>query len=152
NRRTVVRPIRVASSAWERRWACNTASFMVFWPRHEDLLVSLGCAMLIVPGRVALSAARQLRALAKGRAAGPGLYGLTARGIHLVTTHQPLSAVEAAQLGEMLAYGPIDDAPSVHPESSVETVRFFVTPRVGTTSPWSSKATDIAHVCGLASI
>jgi phosphoribosylformylglycinamidine synthase len=27
--------------------------------------------------------------------------------------------------------------------------RLLVTPRVGTVSPWSSKATDIAHVCGL---
>ncbi|MCI0749487.1 MAG: phosphoribosylformylglycinamidine synthase, partial [Nevskiales bacterium] len=28
----------------------------------------------------------------------------------------------------------------------------FVVPRVGTLSPWSSKATDIAHVCGLSQI
>ena len=27
--------------------------------------------------------------------------------------------------------------------------RLLVTPRLGTVSPWSSKATDIAHVCGL---
>ncbi len=27
--------------------------------------------------------------------------------------------------------------------------RILVTPRVGTESPWSSKATDIVHVCGL---
>src|SRR5690349_23828471 len=29
---------------------------------------------------------------------------------------------------------------------------FFVAPRLGTTSPWSSKATDIAQVCGLLAI
>ena len=28
----------------------------------------------------------------------------------------------------------------------------MVTPRIGTVSPWSSKATDIAHVCGLTAI
>ncbi|HEX2688850.1 MAG TPA: phosphoribosylformylglycinamidine synthase, partial [Kofleriaceae bacterium] len=35
---------------------------------------------------------------------------------------------------------------------SGETVTFLVAPRLGTTSPWSSKATDIAHVCGLTAI
>ena len=29
---------------------------------------------------------------------------------------------------------------------------FYVTPRKGTISPWSSKATDIFHNCGLASV
>jgi phosphoribosylformylglycinamidine synthase len=108
--------------------------------------------MLIVPGRAALSAAKQLRALAKARAACPGVRGLTAHWMHLVTVERPLSAAEAAQLDEMLAYGPIDDAPSASPAGSVEVMRFFITPRIGTTSPWSSKATDIAHVCGLAAI
>jgi phosphoribosylformylglycinamidine synthase len=27
-----------------------------------------------------------------------------------------------------------------------------VAPRPGTISPWSSKATDIAHICGLAAV
>ncbi len=35
---------------------------------------------------------------------------------------------------------------------TVETDSFFITPRIGTTSPWSSKATEIAHVCGLTAI
>ena len=108
--------------------------------------------MLIVPGRAALSAARQLRALGKGQAACPGLRGLTARWIHLVTTERPLTAAEAAQLDELLTCGPRDDGPPVTPAGSVEMLTFYVTPRIGTTSPWSSKATDIAHVCGLASI
>ncbi|HEU4728114.1 MAG TPA: phosphoribosylformylglycinamidine synthase [Kofleriaceae bacterium] len=108
--------------------------------------------MLIVPGRPALSAARLVRALARARAACPGLSGLAARWIHLVMTERPLSAVEARQLDEMLAYGPLDEAPAVTPAGSVETSVFYVTPRLGTTSPWSSKATDIAHVCGLGSI
>ena len=30
--------------------------------------------------------------------------------------------------------------------------RLLVTPRLGTVSPWSSKATDIAHVCGLEAV
>jgi len=108
--------------------------------------------MLILPGRTALGAANQLRALAKARAACPGVRGLTARWTHLVTTSRPLTEAEAAQLDDMLAYGPVDDNPPAIPAGSVETVAFFVAPRIGTTSPWSSKATDIAHVCGLAAI
>jgi phosphoribosylformylglycinamidine synthase len=109
--------------------------------------------VLIVPGRAALSAARQARALAKGRAVCPGLSGLTAHWVHVVWTSRPLAAAEARQLDEMLAYGPIGHAsPSVIPAGSVETMTFFVAPRIGTTSPWSSKATDIAHVCGLPAV
>ncbi|HEX8110722.1 MAG TPA: phosphoribosylformylglycinamidine synthase, partial [Kofleriaceae bacterium] len=108
--------------------------------------------MLIVPGRAALSAARQARALAKGRAVCPGLRGLTARWLHLVVTTRPLTAAEATQLDAMLAYGPRGEETPVSPAGSVETLAFYVAPRIGTTSPWSSKATDIAHVCGLAAI
>ena len=113
---------------------------------------SLGPGLAILPGRSALSVAKQLRVLATARAACPGLRGLTARWIHLVTTARPLTPAEARQLDEMLTYGPLDDGPLVSAAGSVETVTFFVTPRLGTTSPWSSKATDIAHVCGLDAI
>ena len=111
-----------------------------------------GDDVVILPGRAALSAAKQQRALAKARAVCPGARGLTARWTHLVTTNVALTAAEAAQLDDMLAYGPADDSPTAIPAGSVETVAFFVAPRLGTTSPWSSKATDIAHVCGLAAI
>jgi phosphoribosylformylglycinamidine synthase len=108
--------------------------------------------VLIVPGRAALSAARLARAVAKGRAVCPGLRGLTPRWLHLVVAARPLTAAEATQLDAMLAYGPLDEGPPVSPAGSVETLIFYVAPRIGTTSPWSSKATDIAHVCGLAAI
>ena len=108
--------------------------------------------MLILHGRSALSAAKQQRVLAKVRAACPGASGLLARWTHLVTTRRALTAEETAQLEAMLAYGPVGDGPPVAPAGSVETVAFFVAPRLGTTSPWSSKATDIAHVCGLGAI
>ncbi len=108
--------------------------------------------MLILRGRSALSQARLARALAAGRAACPGLRGLEGRWIHLVVASRTLTADEAAQLDRMLAYGPADDGLSVHPAGSIETMTFHVAPRIGTTSPWSSKATDIAHVCGLTAI
>jgi phosphoribosylformylglycinamidine synthase len=113
--------------------------------------------MLIVPGRAALSLARRARALARGKAACAGLASLDTRWVHLVVTARPLLAAEAEQLARMLAYGP--DVPPMLPpdragagsEAAAE-VTLWVAPRIGTISPWSSKATDIAHVCGLPAV
>ena len=42
--------------------------------------------------------------------------------------------------------------PSSTPPSSLLPSPFYVTPRKGTISPWSSKATDIFNNCGIASV
>ncbi|MBK8477195.1 MAG: phosphoribosylformylglycinamidine synthase [Opitutaceae bacterium] len=57
-----------------------------------------------------------------------------------------LSATERSVLEKLLTYGPHRDAhePKGH--------LYVVAPRPGTISPWSSKATDIAHICGLAQV
>ena len=49
-------------------------------------------------------------------------------------------------LEKLLTYGPRAAAPEHRGQ------RVLVTPRVGTESPWSSKATDILHVCGLEAV
>jgi phosphoribosylformylglycinamidine synthase len=107
--------------------------------------------VLIVPGRAALSEARRARALARAKAACEGLVALDSRWVHLVVTERPLLAAEAAQLQQMLTYGP-DVPPMAEPAAAAgsEQATLWVAPRLGTVSPWSSKATDIAHVCGLA--
>ena len=48
----------------------------------------------------------------------------------------------------MLTYG--EPVPETQYEGVTE--EFFVIPRLGTISPWASKATDIAHNCGMAHI
>ena len=48
---------------------------------------------------------------------------------------------------ELLAHG--EDGEDVHPIGNQVARYFFVSPRMGTISPWSSKATSIAQVCGL---
>jgi len=107
--------------------------------------------MLIVAGRAALSAARRARVLAKIQVVSPKVTGLETRWIHVVAVARPLTAPERAQLEQMLTYGPAD--PTGSSTSSVTPApSFWITPRLGTTSPWSSKATDIAHVCGLSAI
>jgi len=59
---------------------------------------------------------------------------------------RPLEPAEHATLTRVLEYGPHDSG------SDDEGALLLVTPRPGTLSPWASKATDIAHNCGLASV
>jgi phosphoribosylformylglycinamidine synthase len=68
---------------------------------------------------------------------------LSSRWLHFVDDSRPLIESELRVLGKLLTYGSRTETP-VHGGQ-----RILVTPRVGTESPWSSKATDIVHVCGL---
>ncbi|HSD88342.1 MAG TPA: phosphoribosylformylglycinamidine synthase, partial [Kofleriaceae bacterium] len=107
----------------------------------------------IWPGRAALSEARKASALAKVRAVSPEITSIEARWVHIVESARELTQAEVEQLGQMLSYGPAE--PTQRPSRRLETVEtfsFVITPRLGTTSPWSSKATDIAHVCGLTAV
>ncbi len=120
--------------------------------------------MLIVRGRPALSAARRARSFAKAKAACGGLAMLDTCFVHLVVTDRELTPVERAQLDQMLTYGPAMVAGGVEPmapsgsmtsapiTAAAERKVLWVAPRLGTTSPWSSKATDIAQVCGLSAV
>ncbi len=110
--------------------------------------------LTILPGRAALSAAKQAAALATARTACPHASAIFARWVHIIASTRDLTPAELEQLGAMLSYGPtaIIAQPGPVSTQTSETDSFFITPRIGTTSPWSSKATDIAHVCGLSSI
>ncbi|MFM7343361.1 MAG: phosphoribosylformylglycinamidine synthase, partial [Betaproteobacteria bacterium] len=59
---------------------------------------------------------------------------------------QPISAAQSSQLARLLSYG--EPCGPLPPDKAVAAF-FIVTPRMGTVSPWASKATDIAHNCGL---
>ncbi len=70
---------------------------------------------------------------------------LDTRFVHFVSLAEPLAADETRVLERLLTYG---KAPSGEPQGVLR----LVLPRFGTVSPWSSKATDIAHNCGLAKV
>ena len=72
--------------------------------------------------------------------------GLAAEFWHFVQTTRALSVSERDTLKRILAYGPHS------PDQADPGELYLVIPRPGTISPWASKATDIAHNCGLASI
>ena len=72
--------------------------------------------------------------------------GLGARFIHFIDSKNDLGEEQDRILDSILEYGPN------WPFGADEGFKIFTLPRFGTTSPWSSKATDIAKVCGLSSI
>ncbi len=80
-----------------------------------------------------------LQAQEQGLAA--GIADVHARVIYLVATAHAPDAALHARLEQLLRDGPVYDGP-------VDGPSVLVLPRLGTISPWASKATDIAHHCG----
>ena len=61
---------------------------------------------------------------------------------YFVSSPAPLDAAQTEKLQALLSAVRVDTP-------AVGQSLFLITPRIGTISPWSSKATDIAHNCGL---
>ncbi|HCW2780512.1 TPA: phosphoribosylformylglycinamidine synthase, partial [Escherichia coli] len=99
--------------------------------------------MEILRGSPALSAFRINKLLARFQAARLPVHNIYAEYVHFADLNAPLNDDEHAQLERLLKYGPA--LASHAPQGKL----LLVTPRPGTISPWSSKATDIAHNCGL---
>jgi phosphoribosylformylglycinamidine synthase len=100
--------------------------------------------LLSLRGRNALSPFRIAKLLSN--LAGTRISGIAADFWHFVQTERALSESERATLERILTYGR-------HGNEHADTGELLlVIPRPGTISPWASKATDIAHNCGLAAI
>ncbi|MCB1875813.1 MAG: phosphoribosylformylglycinamidine synthase [Chromatiales bacterium] len=102
--------------------------------------------MLQLRGRPALSPFRRSRLLQELRALVPSVREVHAEFMHFADVDGELSESGRGVLDRLLTYGP--DAAQ---ESETGTL-VLVTPRPGTVSPWSTKATDIAHNCGLQAV
>ena len=97
-------------------------------------------------GGVALSQFRLEKLIAAAQAAGLPECNLTAEFWHLVESETPLDAEASQVLERLLTYG---EAPAAQePVGEL----FLVAPRLGTLSPWASKASDIARHCGLPAV
>lgn len=90
----------------------------------------------------ALSDFRTERLLKKIQKICPEVVTLNSRYIHFVNVDGALSSEEFHTLESILDYG--EEA-----IVTASTERFMAIPRLGTISPWASKATDIVHNCGL---
>ncbi|KAF1368558.1 phosphoribosylformylglycinamidine synthase [Yokenella regensburgei] len=102
--------------------------------------------MEILRGSPALSAFRINKLLTRFQAANLPVSNIYAEYVHFAELSAPLSGDEFSRLERLLQYGP--KLSSHTPSGKL----LLVTPRPGTISPWSSKATDIAHNCGLEQI
>ena len=95
-------------------------------------------------GPGALPAFRGARLLARVQAVEPAASAISARHVHFVHCRGALDAEARGRLEGLLAYGE-----GAIVSSGTPAAQWLVVPRLGTISPWASKATDIAHNCGL---
>ena len=96
--------------------------------------------ILCLKGDNSLSAFRLQRLQARLTAAVSDIESVAADYWHVVAQKRALSADERAKLAQLL---------EEQPASEDKGQLFLVAPRIGTISPWSSKATDIAFNCDL---
>jgi phosphoribosylformylglycinamidine synthase len=97
-----------------------------------------------LPGGTALSGFRLEKLNAALGAAAPGLQVVSTQHWHFVETDAAPGDADRAVLERLLRYGP-EPPPAADGNECLR----LVVPRLGTLSPWSSKATDIARQCGL---
>ncbi|MEX3555833.1 MAG: phosphoribosylformylglycinamidine synthase, partial [Burkholderia gladioli] len=100
------------------------------------------------PGAAALSDFSQTRLLDTLKQIDGDIVAIRGQYLHFVNASEPLSADESARIDALMHYG----APFEPAAEKGATDTFIVLPRLGTVSPWASKATDIALHCGLASV
>ncbi|MCX7962077.1 MAG: phosphoribosylformylglycinamidine synthase, partial [Burkholderiales bacterium] len=100
--------------------------------------------VLQLRGARALSEFRIARLLARLARAHPDVRALDAEYWHFVELEAEPQPAERALLDRLLEYG--------EPAGEAAGELFLVVPRLGTVSPWSSKATDIARNCGLSRV
>ncbi|MFT4194582.1 MAG: phosphoribosylformylglycinamidine synthase, partial [Ottowia sp.] len=94
-------------------------------------------------GGNALSDFRIRQLLPRLQAIDPAVASIAARFVHVAGFDAPPGAATLERLAALLTYG----EPYAGPE---EGAPIIVAPRLGTVSPWASKATDIARNCGIA--
>src|SRR3990167_1113103 len=109
---------------------------------HPHAHSNTASPVMFFEGGNALSAFRAQALLPQLQAVCPRITGVVARHGHWVLG-EPGAALDGDKLAGLLRYG---DAHAGGDEGAL----VVVMPRLGTVSPWASKATDIARNCGLA--
>ncbi|MDX1914665.1 MAG: phosphoribosylformylglycinamidine synthase [Methylophilus sp.] len=98
---------------------------------------------LSLRGSSALSQFRLDKLYATVKATAPSISHVYTEFMHFAFSEKPLADVQKNTLTQILTYGPKTQTESPSGEL------FLVIPRIGTISPWASRATDIANNCGL---
>jgi phosphoribosylformylglycinamidine synthase len=100
--------------------------------------------MLLLPGAPAFSDFRLGKLRERMQRAVSGVTDVSASYVHLVDLERTLDDSKLTMLQQLLGAAP--------PPVEGSDYQCWVVPRIGTISPWSSKATDIAHNCGLVDV
>ena len=103
-------------------------------------------SMLSLRGSVAVSPFRLEKIHNALKKSVPDVAHISTEFWHFVWSHEALSDLQKNTLEQILTYGP-----AANVEESCGAL-FLVIPRIGTISPWASRATDIAKHCGLENI
>jgi len=99
--------------------------------------------MFTLPGSSALSESKSQKLLELIQQISPQVDAIAGQYIHFGEVEEEFGVEQKAILDRILSYGPTAEV------ITYKDAFLLITPRLGTISPWSSKATDIAHNCGL---
>jgi len=102
--------------------------------------------MLKILGASALSNFRIKKLLAELTLINSSIKMITAHYVHFIDVDKNLTAIERETLNTLLDYG------EEQQHLPIQVLQFISIPRAGTISPWSTKATEIIHRCGLSVI
>tara|TARA_B110000003_G_scaffold123255_1_gene125678 strand:+ start:5178 stop:9143 length:3966 start_codon:yes stop_codon:yes gene_type:complete len=86
---------------------------------------------------------RKLALLNNVKEKSKGIKSLNSSYLHLVESKEKLSSKDLKKIKQILTYGE-----NIKEEVTSENI-IFIGPRIGTISPWSSRATDIIQHCGI---
>jgi len=120
-----------------------------------------------LPGPSALSSFRAARLLVRLQAVVADTSAISAQHVHFIHALAGFGSSQRATLDALLRYGQAFALPNQeqaqgpsHPKAHRlrpgrghgEALSWLIVPRLGTISPWASKATDIARNCGLTNV
>lgn len=114
--------------------------------------------MLTLPGTAALSSFRIEKLLNQLQSLDSRILKVTAHYVHFVqlqtddAQNNALTTDDMQTLQRLLDYGYSAVQATAAESANLTTTRLWVVPRLGSISPWSSKATEIAERCGLVGI
>jgi len=108
--------------------------------------------MLILSGNSALSQFRQAKLVKSLSEQLACTIQVNAEYQHFIDLERDLNADELQVLNALLEYGAAHEAQGIAEQPLQHQSLYVVVPRVGTISPWSSKASDIARNCGLSAV
>ncbi len=112
----------------------------------------LSPAFISLRGSSALSTFRLDKLYANLKKSAPNIAHIDTEFVHFAFSETTLNENQKNTLKQILTYGTTSkDAPQTNVEAPSGAL-FLVIPRIGTISPWASRATDIAKNCGLESI